>query len=465
MTYSFDQGGRDQAIAKSDYYFLNRFNDDLASLVAVRSESQDPAFAGELRRYLVEMIVPLVDQCGFTTSMEATADGSPILLASRIENPEFGTILIYGHGDVCAPDTRSWREGLDPYLLTVEGDRIYGRGSADNKAQHLINLKALFAVLQQKGSLGFNVKLVMETSEEIGSPGLREFFTANADRLSADVLIASDGPRLRSNVPTMFLGSRAAFNFDLRVNLRERAYHSGNFGGLLADPAIILAHAISSIADARGQIRISEWRPKSLTDDFRASIASLPLPEGGPDVDHSWGEQGLTPIERAFGWNSFAVLSMLSGSPASPQNAIAGSAVATCQLRYVVGTDPAEILPALRRHLDDNGYEAVQVVGRREDAVPATRFPLNHPWVEFVADSIAASSGMRPDILPNLAGSLPNDAFTEILNLPTIWIPHSYAGCCQHAPNEHVLGTLVRDALRNMTGLFWDIGERRGKVR
>ncbi|OWV98728.1 M20 family metallopeptidase [Rhizobium sp. R693] len=464
MTNSADQGGRDQAIAKIDCYFRNSFNDDLASLIAVRSESQDPAFAGELRRYL-DMITSLVDQFGFVTSIEATADASPILLANRIENPEFGTVLIYGHGDVCAPDTRSWREGLDPYVLTVEGDRLYGRGTADNKAQHLINLQALFAILQQKGSLGFNVKLVIETSEEIGSPGLRKFFKANADRLSADVLIASDGPRLRSGVPTVFMGSRAALNFELRVNLRERAYHSGNFGGLLADPAIILSHAISSITDARGQIRISEWRPTSLTDDFRTSIASLPLLVDGPSIDYDWGEEDLTPIERAFGWNSFAVLSIHSGNPASPQNAIAGSAVATCQLRYVVGTDPAEILPALRRHLDDNGYKAVQLVGRREDAVAATRFAPDHPWVEFVVASISATSGMRPDILPNLAGSLPNDAFTEILNLPTIWIPHSYAGCCQHAPNEHVLSPLVHDALRNMTGLFWDIGERGGKIQ
>jgi hypothetical protein len=65
-------------------------------------------------------------------------------------------------------------------------------------------------------------------------------------------------------------------------------------------------------------------------------------------------------------------------------------------------------------------------------------------------------------VLPNLGGSLPNDAFTDILGLPTVWVPHSYRGCSQHAPNEHVLGPLMRQALGLMAGVWWDVGERRG---
>lgn len=204
-----------------------------------------------------------------------------------------------------------------------------------------------------------------------------------------------------------------------------------------------------------------EWRPDSLTDDVRAALDGLPVTGGdGPDVNEDWGEQNLTPAERAYGWNSFAVLAMTSGVPDAPVNAISGKARATCQLRYVVGTDPADIIPALRRHLDAHGFHAVQIMPHDRGFFAATRLDPKHPWVSFVVNSITETTGKPPHVLPNLAGSLPNDCFTDILGLPTVWVPHSYRGCSQHAPNEHVLRSVSQDALRLMAGLFWDIGEK-----
>ncbi|CDM57752.1 hypothetical protein LPU83_2095 [Rhizobium favelukesii] len=148
---------------------------------------------------------------------------------------------------------------------------------------------------------------------------------------------------------------------------------------------------------------------------------------------------------------------MRAGNPESPQNAISGQAQATCQLRFVVGTDPADI-PALRRHLDREGFQNVEIVSRKSEAFPATRTDVDGSWVKAVTVSITRTHGKAPHILPNLAGSIPNDAFSHVLGVPTVWVPHSYGGCNQHAPNEHVLGTLSRDALRNMAGVFWDLG-------
>ena len=381
-------------------------------------------------------------------------------MAERIEGADLPTVLSYGHGDVIRAQTDQWREGLHPFKLVEEGDRLYGRGSADNKGQHLINIAALDATLQSRGKLGFNCRIVIETGEETGSPGLAEFFEAHKDDLKADVLIASDGPRLQPETATMFMGSRGGVTFDLVIELREGAHHSGNWGGLLADPAMILAQALSTITDARGQIRIPEWRPDSLTDDVRAALAGLPVTGGdGPSVDEDWGEESLSPAERVYGWNSFAILAMKSGVPEAPVNAISAHARATCQLRYVVGTEPEDILPALRRHLDAHGFQAVRIVAHDRGFFRATRLNPDHPWVTFVARSLEETSGQKPHILPNLAGSLPNDAFADILGLPTVWVPHSYRGCSQHAPDEHVLKPLSRDALRLMAGLFWDIGE------
>ena len=454
---------RDSAIAKAtDYFETGAFQSDLARLVSYRSESQnpDPEADEESRRYLTQAIRPGLEAIGFVCEVIDNPDpkGGPLLLGERHEGKDLPTILTYGHGDTVLGQEGMWREGLAPWEITEVGDRLYGRGTADNKSQHLINIAALESVLATRGSLGFNTRIVLEMSEEVGSVGLRDVFVTHKDRLSADVLIASDGPRLQPDVPTMFMGSRGGTTFDLLVETHEGAHHSGNWGGLLADPAMILAHALACITDVRGQIKVPEWRPDSLTDTVRDALRDLPVSGGdGPAVDPEWGEESLTPAERAFGWNSFAVLAMVSGVPEAPVNAISGWARATCQLRYVVGTDPEVIVPTLRRHLDVHGFERVQIRPHDRGFFSATRLDPAHPWAQFVAASIRKTAGDL-HVLPNLAGSLPNDSFTEILGLPTIWIPHSYRGCSQHAPNEHVLKPVCRDALRVMAGVFWDIG-------
>ena len=458
-----DQGTpRDGARADAQAYFdSGRLKSDLAALVAFQTESQTPDQKPQLARYLHEAIEPRLGAMGFACQIHDNPDpsGGPLLVGLRIEEPSLPTVLTYGHGDVTRAQTDQWREGLTPFELTEDGDRLYGRGAADNKVQHLINFKALETVLAARGSLGFNVKVIFEMSEEIGSPGLAGFISANKDLLAADVLIASDGPRLRPDRATMFMGARGGASFDLVVDLREGAHHSGNWGGLVADPAILLCHAIASITDARGQLRIPQWRPDSLTQTIRDALDGLPIVEGSfPPVDEDWGEETLTPAERAYGWNSFAVLAMTSGVPDAPVNAISGKARATCQLRYVVGTDPEALLPALRDHLDAQGLQKVQIVPHAE-IFPATRLDPTHPWVTYVKTSITQTTGMAPHVLPNLAGSLPNECFADILGLPTVWIPHSYLGCNQHAPNEHALQSVCQSGLQIMTGLFWDIGE------
>lgn len=456
---------RDTAISNATQYFdAGTFQSDLATLVSFRSESQNPApeARAEAQRYLVEAMQPRLQALGFVCEIvdNPNPKGGPLLLGERVEGDDLPTVLTYGHGDTVLGQDDMWRDGLQPWQITEEGDRLYGRGTADNKSQHLINIAALESVLAARGSLGFNTRIVIEMSEEVGSVGLPEIFRTYKDRLTADVLIASDGPRLQPEVPTMFMGSRGGSTFDLVVETHEGAHHSGNWGGLLADPAMILAHALACITDARGQIKVPEWRPDSLTDTVRDALRDLPVQGGeGPDVDPDWGEESLTPAERVFGWNSFAVLAMVSGVPDAPVNAISGWARATCQLRFVVGTAPEDVVPALRRHLDAHGFDRVQIRPHDRGFFAATRLDPTHPWAQFVGQSIRETSGQL-HVLPNLAGSLPNDSFTDILEVPTIWVPHSYRGCSQHAPNEHVLKSVCQDALRVMAGVFWDIGEK-----
>nr|MBP8297999.1 M20 family metallopeptidase [Burkholderiales bacterium] len=434
---------RTAAVARALAHFdTGAFLRDLDRRVAFHTESQEPAQAPALAAYLDDEMIPSLHRLGFTTRVvpNPVAGFGPFLIAHRHESAELPTVFTYGHGDVIRGYDKQWRQGLAPWRITVEGERWYGRGTADNKGQHSINIAALDQVLQARGGkLGFNVKLLIEMGEETGSPGLRELAAMLRDELAADVLLASDGPRLTAAQPTVFLGSRGIVDFDLHVNLREGGHHSGNWGGLLRNPATVLAGAIASLVDANGRILVEGLRPPPIPDAVRRAIAHLEVGggPGDPVVDADWGEPGLTPAERVFGWNALEVLAFKSGNPDNPVNAIPPTARAHCQLRFVVGTDWQNAEQHLRRHLDAAGFARVALDVPR--GMPATRLAPDHPWVEWTLRSIARTTGKDAVVLPNLGGTLPNDVFADILDLPTVWIPHSYPGCSQHAPNEHLL--------------------------
>ncbi len=457
---------RSLAVARAAEYFdSGAFLADLARRVAFRTETGVAARHPDLLAYLEEEIVPAAGRLGAGARVLANPDsgGGPLLIAHRREASGLSTVLTYGHADVVLAEAHRWRAGLDPWRVTVEQDHWYGRGTADNKGQHTINLAALEQVLDARdGRLGFNLTILIETSEESGSPGLGEFCAKHGEELAADVLIASDGPRVAARWPTVFLGSRGSAGFTLRVPLRKRSYHSGNWGGLLRNPATVLANALACLADGRGRILVPGLRPPPIPAAVRDALATIPVGGGAddPDIDEDWGEPGLTPAERVIGWNTLEVLSLAAGNPDAPVHAIPGSAHAYCQLRFVAGTQIAGLTRALRTHLDQHGFRMVEVVPGH--VMNASRTDPGSPWVKFALASLERTGGSAPALLPNVGGSLPNDVFTDLLGLPTIWIPHSYPACAQHAPDEHLLAPLARQALQLMAGLFWDLGEHPG---
>ncbi len=458
---------RESAIDAALEWFDERgFLETLAERVAVPTESQNPERLPELARYLDEQMIPAFEAMGFETHVypNPVAGGGPVLLAIRHEDDTRPTVLGYGHGDVIRGQEGRWAEGRDPWTLDRAGDKVYGRGTADNKAQHTLNMSALAQVLAARGSLGFNCKFMIETGEENGSAGLDKIIEGNLDAFAADAFIASDGPRVAPDRPTVFLGARGAKNFDLVVDLRDGGHHSGNWGGLLANPGIILGHALASIIGPTGQILVNELKPPPISNAIREALKDIVIDAGpdGPTIDVNWGEPGMTPAEKVYGWNSFEVLAFETGNPANPVNAVPPRARAHCQMRFVAGSDRDGFVPALRKHLDDHGFENVRI-----DPPPpgnainfsATRTEPDHPWALWVADAISRTTGKPTAVLPSLGGSICNELFTDTLGLPSIWIPHSYAACSQHAPDEHILLSEFRDAMAIMTGLYWDLGE------
>ena len=441
---------------------------DLQRRVAMRTESDAGAPPEQaLAPYLHDEMVPALEALGFDCTVLPNPEpgGGPFLVARRIEDAALPTVLGYGHGDVVSGQDAQWQHGLAPFALAAVGDRWYGRGTADNKGQHSINIAALAAVIgvREGGRLGYNVTLLLEMGEEAASPGLRAVCEQYRDTLlRADLFLASDGPRVSAARPTLFLGSRGAVNFTLRLKSRERGYHSGNWGGVLTNPATVLAHAVATLADRHGRLTVAGLRPPPISAAVRRVLADLPVgqDEGDPEIAAHWGEPGLSPAERLMAWNTLEVLALGAGNPQRPVNAIPPEAVAHCQLRFVVGTPWQDLDSIVREHLDVHGFPEIEVAITL--AGGATRLDVEHPWVGWAAQSIEDTCGRPPAILPNLAGSLPNELFADVLGLPTLWVPHSYPGCAQHAPHEHLLVPVVREGLQTMAGLYWDLGAPQG---
>ena len=435
----------DQARAHVD---SGAFFTELARLVSYPTVSDAPEGREAIQAYLDEVLAPALAGLGCEVTQHPNPDpaGGPFLVGVRTEGEDLPTLLCYGHADVVG-EAGQWRDGLDPWTLTADGDRWYGRGTADNKGQHLVNLTALRLLLAERGKLGFNLKFLFETGEEIGSPGLTEFAAQEKDLLAADVLIASDGPRLDAATPTLVLGARGGIRITLDADLRPDAAHSGNWGGILRNPATTLAAAIASLVDGHGRVQVPELLPPELPDSVRAALADVVV-----DADEGWGDQNLTPAERLYGWNTLEVLALGAGDPARPVNAIPGRARAVLQLRYVAGTDVGGVAPAIREHLAAQGFPMVDV--RADATFLASRTPVGDPWVTWAREALGEVTDKPVALLPNFGGGLPNHVFTDVLGMATLWLPHSYPGCLQHAPDEHLLAPVAREGLVLATALF-----------
>ena len=313
------QDAIDRALA---FFDEGGFEQRLATLVAIRSTSQDPEFAAELPRYLQE---GGAGRCwsgwgSARRSIPTPVEGAgPILIAERMEGADLPTVLTYGHGDTVRGLEDQWRAGLDPWTLTREGDRWYGRGSADNKGQHAINLSALEAVIAARGGrLGFNVKAIIETGEEAGSKGLNATVEAHKAALAADVLLASDGPRSAATDADAVGWARGArLHFDLRLDVRPGGRAFGQLGrdddgpGHRAEPRDRVHRGPEREAFWCGTGCRRQDQQLGAGGCWQGAGAGKPG-GGGDDRSRTGGEPGLTAAEKVYAWTSFIVLSLMS---------------------------------------------------------------------------------------------------------------------------------------------------------
>ena len=404
--------------------------------ISARSEhDEDTARAA---RWLAERM----GEAGLDARVVPT-EGHPVVLGEwRGAGPGAPTLLIYGHYDV-QPVEPLLEWSTPPFEPDVRDGRIYARGSADDKGQLFMHVKALEAHLRARGTLPMNVVVVAEGEEEVGSPNLVPFVEAHRDLLAADVVVISDSAMFAPGLPSLLFSLRGMAYVEIHVRAARGDLHSGAYGGAVPNPATVLARILATLHDEEGRIAVPgfyddvvEWDPET-----RRAIQDLPFDElafregvGAPGLQ---GEAGYGTLERLWIRPTCEVNGLLSGyTGEGAKTVLPARAMAKVSFRLVPDQDPARVADLLRSHLDR--------VAPPEVEVELVELHGGHPWRAnpsgplFDAASRALEEAFgRAPVLAGEGGSIPIVGdFERILGAPVLLVGFALPGCNMHAPDE-----------------------------
>jgi len=282
----------------------------------------------------------------------------PILYAEKHSlKPGAPTLLIYGHYDVqpVAP-LDEWQS--PPFEPTLTGDYLTARGASDMKGQVMAALSAIDSVLQA-GELPLNLKFLFEGEEEIGSPSLDPFIESHRDLLACDMVLNPDAGMVGPDAPTIVYGLRGLLYFEVRVDGPQADLHSGLFGGVVANPAIVLAELVASLHNPDGSVAVPGFYDQvlPLTPEEKARIAAIPTSQaellaitGAPAL---FGEAGYTPLERIGARPTLDVNGLYSGFIGEGSKTIIPAyAKAKISCRLVPNQDPDQVYAAIQRYIE-----------------------------------------------------------------------------------------------------------------
>lgn len=350
------------------------------------------------------------------------------------------TILFYGHYDVQPPDPLDlWLS--PPFEPEIRDGRIYGRGVADNKAQHFSHIAAIRAWLTATGSLPVNVKVLLEGEEEVGSPHLDEAVARYRDLLTADLVYTSDGPVTDVRYPEISFGVRGLLYIELRATGPNRDLHSGHWGGVAPNPIWTLVRALNTMLDDQNRILIDGFydNVREPTPGARTAMEALPF-----DVGEAIGRIGLSEMtppanlpyaDRIMAQPTLNIAGFTGGygGPGS-KTIIPSTATVKIDMRLVPDQHPDEIWGKVSAHVAAHAPE-VEVVRLDGGMVPSYT-PVEHPLAETVRDAIEVGFGSRPIDIPLVGGSLPDAAWTKTLGLPSFLVSYGDPAQANHSPNE-----------------------------
>lgn len=367
--------------------------------------------------------------------------GNPVVLGRWTQKAGAPTVLFYGHYDVQPPDPlEAWLS--PPFEPTIRGERIYARGIGDNKGQHYAQILAIESHLQVHGQLPCNVIFMLDGEEEVGSPSLPEFVRTHKNRLNADLVVIADGSMHPSGAPVVQMGVRGLLNFELHARGARQDVHSGNFGGVVPNPAWTLVQLLATMKNPSGEITIDglydtvDLPTPAELEAVEALPMDVPLLCEQLGIAGLDGPRGRGYFERLMFHPTLTINGLHSGyGGPGMKTIIPREASVKCDMRLVASQTADHVFDLVVQHVARHA-PSVQVM--RLNSMEPSKTPVASPFTARVLRSVESGQGRRPLLYPVVGASLPNYVFTGTLGLPAFLVPYANADQSNHAPNENL---------------------------
>ncbi len=367
-------------------------------------------------------------------------------------NPDAKTILFYNHYDVQPVEPVEFWDS-DPFSGKVEGNYIYGRGSADDKGELITRIKAVEYFVKKTGDVPCNIKFIVEGEEEIGSVNIEKYLSKYKHKLAADGVIWEFGYVDEKNKPIISLGMKGLLYVELIAKGPSQDVHS-SLAVLIENPAWRLIQALNTIRSTNGKILIKDWykEVREFTPDEVDNISLEPFDEkefkSHYGVDKFVNDvRGIEVRKALVGMPTCNIAGLLAGYVGQgAKTVLPSTALAKLDFRLVPDMDPKRQLQRLANHLKSNGFGDVGIKFIHGES--ASRTPLNQPFVKQVKDSAAESFGVEPIVSVSSSGTGPMHSFVKILGAPCVSVGSTSIYARIHSPNEFARIDLLNKATK-----------------
>lgn len=414
---------------------------DLITLLRIPSISAQKNHISAMNA-CAEQIASFLQQAGFDNARLLRTSGHPCVFAERIEDKNLPTVLVYGHYDVQPPDPlHLWTS--PPFEPTIRDGKIFARGSADDKGQFMMHIKAIELLLSEYKKLPCNVKILIEGEEEIGSPSLPLLVQEHQDVLACDIVLISDSAMRSLAQPTIDVGMRGLAYLEIKVTSAMRDLHSGVYGGAVPNPITLLCQMIASLHDKNNKIAIPHFYDDvaELSVSERQKLARLPhdkkvfLAETGClDI---WGEQGFD-IHECIGFRPTLELNGIWGgyTGEGAKTVLPAEAYAKISCRLVPHQKHETIAALVKKHLEKIAPPTVKIEVLVLHGGDPYVIETEHIGYQAAERAIETTFGTKP-IPVRGGGSIPIVAiFEKLLHAKTVFLGFGLDDDCLHSPNE-----------------------------
>ncbi len=419
-----------------------QFIDELIEFLRIPSISSSPEHRPHVRD-AAEWLAERMNEAGIESVEIMPTGGHPVVYGDWLHAPGKPTILIYGHFDVQPVDPLELWEN-PPFEPAVKQGRVYARGASDDKGNLLVPLTVTEAMIKTHRGLPVNIKFLFEGQEEIGSPQLADFISANNDLLACDLVLSADGSQWSEDQPALVLGTRGLIAVAIDVEGPDHDLHSGTYGGTIANPIHALTRILDSMHDRDGRVTIEGFYDdvRPLSDEERAQIARVPFDEvqylKETGAQGLFGEPGFTCYERAWARPTLEVNGIYGGFQGEGMKTVLPSTAhvkITCRL--VADQDPSRIADKVVTHIKEVTPAAVKAsTAKAESGAMPYLIPPDHQGLR-IADAVLRDLYGREPYQIRSGGTIPvNSLFLQHLDVYTIIFAFGLRDERAHSPNE-----------------------------